>query len=192
MSGHAEVPAAAADLQLLIDAAGQGGASSTRLFEALYDELHRVARRELHLHGRQMTLGATDLLHETWLSLQGRGARFAGRAPFFAYAARAMRGLIIDRLRARRALKRGGAFVFTAWDTEGAEGALATGEVDALADAIAALERADPALAELVDLHFFGGLDLAEIAQLRGVSERTVQRHWDKARLFLRHALRQE
>lgn len=192
MQGSANAPAPAADLAALIGGAGAGGASSTRLFEALYDELHRIARRELHAHGRHMTLGATDLLHETWLCLQGRGARFESRAPFFVYAARAMRGLIIDRLRARRALKRGGAFSFTAWDTEGVEGALATAEVDGLAEAVTALERADPALAELVDLHFFAGLDLAEIALLRGVAERTVQRHWDKARLFLRHALRDE
>lgn len=192
MQGPGGAPAATADLPALIQAAGGGGASSTRLFEALYDELHRVARQQLHAHGRQMTLGATDLLHETWLSLQGRGARFDSRAPFFVYASRAMRGLIIDRLRARRALKRGSAFQFTAWDTEGVQGSFTTGEVDTLAEALAALEQADPALAELVDLHFFGGLALAEIAVLRGVAERTVQRHWDKARLFLRHALRDD
>jgi RNA polymerase sigma factor (TIGR02999 family) len=137
-----------------------------------------------------LTLGATTLLHETYLDLSQRGLQFPDRGRFFSYAARAMRGLIIDQIRARRALKRGAAFQFTSWDTEGAEGAMLTADADALGDALEALGKADPALAELVDLKFFGGLQIAEIAELRAVSERTVQRHWEKARLFLRHALR--
>jgi RNA polymerase sigma factor (TIGR02999 family) len=116
---------------------------------------------------------------------------FPDRARFFTYAARAMRGLIIDQIRAHRALKHGGEFHFTAWDTEGVEGALPVDDAHELGDALEALGQADAALAELVDLKFFGGLDFGEIAALRGVSERTVQRHWEKARMFLRHALRE-
>ena len=180
-------------LPALLDAAAAGDAiAANRLFESLYHELHRMARRELHASAGGLTLGATTLLHETWLSLSQRGVEFPDRGRFFAYAARAMRGLIIDQIRARRALKRGGAFHFTEWDTEGVEGALKTDDADTLTEALEALGRADPALSELVDLRFFGGLDLAEIAALRGTSERTVQRHWDKARLFLRHALRDD
>lgn len=180
-------------LPALVDAAAAGDAlAGSRLFEALYHELHRMARRELHARAGGMTLGATTLLHETWLSLSRRGVVFPDRGRFFAYAARAMRGLIIDQIRARRAVKRGGAFHFTAWDTEGAEGALPMGDADALGEALQALTQADPPLAELVDLRFFGGLSIAEIAALRGSTERTVKRDWEKARLFLRHALRDE
>jgi RNA polymerase sigma factor (TIGR02999 family) len=186
-------------LPALMDAAAAGDAlAGSRLFEALYHELHRMARRELHARAGGVTLGATTLLHETWLSLSRRGVVFPDRGRFFAYAARAMRGLIIDQIRARRAVKRGGAFHFTAWDTEGAEGAeaaegaLPMHDADALGEALQALGKADPALAELVDLRFFGGLDIAEIAALRGCTERTVGRDWAKARLFLRHALRDE
>lgn len=178
-------------LPALLQAAAAGDpAAAALLFDALYDELHRLARRELRVRAGGLTLGATTLLHETYLDLSRRGVHFPDRGRFFAYAARAMRGLIVDQIRQRRALKRGAEFHFTAWDTEGAEGALPAADAQELGDALGALGQADPALAELVDLKFFGGLDFAEIARLRGVSERTVQRHWEKARLFLRHALR--
>ncbi|WP_200230816.1 ECF-type sigma factor [Rubrivivax gelatinosus] len=166
--------------------AGDGEAAA-RLFDTLYRELHRVARREVHAHAAGMTLGATTLLHETYLDMAGRELSFPDRARFFAYASRAMRGLIVDRLRARHALKRGGSLQFTEWKTD-AVGVPPAGD-DGVVDALAALARADAALAELVDLHCFGGLELVEIAARRGVSERTVQRHWEKARLYLRHAL---
>lgn len=160
------------------------------LFAALYRELHRVARRELHRNaGANLTLGATTLLHETYLDLCGRGLGFPDRARFFAYAARAMRGLIVDHARRRRALKRGGEFQITSFDTTGTPEAAAAQDLVPLSDALDALARAEPALAELVELKYFCGLSLAEIAALRGVTERTAQRHWDKARLFLRHAL---
>ncbi|MFO1326699.1 MAG: ECF-type sigma factor [Rubrivivax sp.] len=180
-------------LPALVDATAAGDATAaSRLFASLYHELHRMARRELHARAGGLTLGATTLLHETWLNLSQRGVAFPDRGRFFAYAARAMRGLIIDQIRARRAVKRGGAFHFTEWDTEGVEGALPITDADALTEALDALGQADPALAELVDLRFFGGLGFAEIAALRGTSERTAQRQWEKARLFLRHALRDD
>ena len=180
-------------LPALVDAAAAGDAeASDRLFASLYQELHRMARRELHARAGGLTLGATTLLHETWLNLASRGVAFPDRGRFFAYASRAMRGLIIDQIRARRAVKRGGLFHFTEWDTEGVEGALPVSDADALSEALDALGQADRALAEVVDLHFFGGLGYAEIAALRGTSERTVHRQWEKARLFLRHALRDD
>lgn len=148
-----------------------------------------MARRELHRNAGGLTLGATTLLHETYLDLCGRGLGFPDRARFFAYAARAMRGLIVDRVRHRQALKRGGEFQFTSYDTTDMPEAAAPESVVPLSDALDALVRAEPALAELVELKYFCGLSLAEIAAMRGVTERTVQRHWDKARLFLRHAL---
>lgn len=180
----------------LLDAAERGdahGGSTDALFAALYRELHRIARRELHRGAGPMTLGATTLLHETYLDLCSRGLRFPDRPRFFAYAARAMRGLIVDHYRERRALKRGGAFEFTSYDTQAMADASAGGPtmppLDQLADALDALALAEPALAELVELKYFCGFGLAEIAAMRRVSERTTQRHWDRARLYLRQAL---
>src|SRR5438552_3604864 len=92
-------------------AAERGDVAATgELFAALYRELHRVARRQLHANASGLTLGATTLLHEAYLDLSQRGLAFPDRARFFAYAARAMRGLIIDFVRERRALNRGGLF----------------------------------------------------------------------------------
>jgi RNA polymerase sigma factor (TIGR02999 family) len=163
--------------------------ATTALFEALYAELHRLAQRQLRASSGQLTLGATTLLHEAYLRLSQRSdLAFPDSARFFAYAARAMRGLIVDYVRERRALKRGGAFHLTSGDTE-AEGVAQIEDLGPLSDALDALAVAEPSLAELVELKFFCGFGFAEIAAMRGVTERTVQRHWDKARLFLRYAI---
>lgn len=162
---------------------------SDALFAALYRELHRMARRELHRGFAPVTLSATTLLHEAYLDLRSRAASFPDRERFFAYAARAMRGLIVDHVRQRRAIKRGGEFQLTSFDATDAQQLEASAPLAELSDALDALARAEPALAELVELKYFCGFDLAEIATMRGVTERTAQRHWDKARVFLKHAL---
>jgi RNA polymerase sigma factor (TIGR02999 family) len=158
------------------------------LFADLYGELHRLAARQLRRNAGS-TLGATTLLHEAYMDMSSRSAHFPDRAHFFAYAARAMRGLVIDYARQRRAQKRGGQYHLTAIDTKVADDVPATEDMEAIGDALEELERIDPPLAELVDLKFFCGFTFAEIAQQRGVSERTVQRDWQKARLFLHHVL---
>ena len=164
-----------------------------QLFADLYEELHRLARSLLRSQGRHMTLGATTLLHEAYIDLSRRDARFPDRARFFGYAARAMRGMIIDRVRERRALKRGGEFHFTELDTAVADAVPESAdELSKLDDALQTLEGVDPALAELVDLKFFAGFSFGEIAAMRQVSERTVQRDWAKARLYLHDALQTE
>ncbi|GMV59428.1 MAG: hypothetical protein AMXMBFR72_25260 [Betaproteobacteria bacterium] len=185
----------AADTQALaatLAAAERGDAAATaELFAALYRELHRLAKRQLHAHAAGSTLSATTLLHEAYLDISRRGAAFPDRARFFAYAARAMRGLIIDYVRERRALKRGGEFHLTQLDTEIAESAAQdSGDLTRLDEALDELARADAPLAELVELKFFCGFTFAEIAAMRGISERTVQRDWAKARLYLHDALR--
>ncbi|HEU4799322.1 MAG TPA: ECF-type sigma factor [Gemmatimonadales bacterium] len=162
------------------------------LFAMFYAELHRLAERQLRGGGADLTLGATTLLHETYLNLAGReGTRFPDRGRFLAYAARAMRGLIIDFARRRRAVKRGSEFVITGTGIEeAATPAVAdTVELEQLDGALDELALADRALAELVDLHFFGGFTLREIAAMRGLSVRTLQRDWRKARLLLYHVM---
>jgi RNA polymerase sigma factor (TIGR02999 family) len=160
------------------------------LFNALYAELHRLARRELARRDGG-SLGATSLLHEAYLELAGReGPRFPDRARFMAYAARVMRGLIVDHARSRHALKRGGMFELTALDTEVSESLVDVEELGRIAEALELLAEQEPPLAEIVDLKFFCGFSFAEIAAMRDVSVRTVQRQWEKARIYLHHALR--
>ncbi|MGH8186242.1 MAG: sigma-70 family RNA polymerase sigma factor, partial [Steroidobacteraceae bacterium] len=114
-----------------------------------------------------------------------RGVEFPDRARFLAYASRAMRGLIIDYARSRQALKRGSAFEITTLPTEVPENVADFAQLQRLNDAVEHLAAAEPRLAQLVDLKYFSGFSFADIAAMWGVSERTVQRDWEKARLFL-------
>ena len=174
----------------LIASADRGDtASAQALFTTLYHELHRVARRQLRAGSAGVTLGATTLLHECYLDMAGRAAAFPDQHRFIAYAAHAMRGLIVDYIRERRALKRGGEFHLTALDTRVAESIPEVDDTVRLSEALDRLVGTDAALAELVELKFFCGFSFAEIAAMRGVSERTVQRDWQKARLLLHSEL---
>lgn len=177
----------------LIARADAGDAqASSELFAVLYERLHRLARREIGRNGGALTLGATTLLHEVYLDMsQRQDTRFPDEARFLAYAARAMRGVVVDHVRRRRALKRGGDVHITGLDTDAAEALPWSGdEVLPLDEALQELERIEPVLAQVVDLKFFCGFTFSEIAALQHVSERTVQRHWEKARLLLHRALR--
>lgn len=166
----------------------EGGdpSAAAALFEALYTELHRLARRQLARNARDMTLGTTTLLHEAYLDIARReGTVFPDEGRFMAYAARVMRTLIIDHVRNRKAQKRGGQFEITSLPVEIADPAADEKSLARIGEAVDALARVDPVLAQVVDLKFFCGFSFAEIAAMRGLSERTVQRHWEKARLFL-------
>jgi len=158
--------------------------SAREWFEALYQELRRRARGELFRH-QALTLGATTLLHETWLRMEGRPLEFASQPELVAYAGRVMRGIVIDHVRARRTVRHGGEFEFIPYDTLQDLHALDDDRILELDEALHKLAAADVRLAETVELHFFAGLDYAEIAALRGQSVRTVMRDWDKARTYL-------
>jgi RNA polymerase sigma factor (TIGR02999 family) len=160
-------------------------------FAALYSELHRMAQRQLVRYGGPITLGATTLLHQTYVNLAERsGPSFPDRPHFLAYAARAMRGLIIDHARRRQGLKRGGRFEITLLNLEAPNSPVDDRELILIGDALDELAAIDASLAELVDLKFFCGFSFAEIASMRGVSERTVQRNWEKARIYLHRSIR--
>jgi RNA polymerase sigma factor (TIGR02999 family) len=178
----------------LIASAEQGDrAAADLLFSALYDELHRLARRELARHGPAVTLGTTTLLHEVYLNISGReGPAFPDRPRFMGYAARAMRGLVIDYARRRQAQKRGGEFEITAISTDVVGPAVEPDELTRVGEALEQLEATDPRLARIVDLKFFGGFSFVEIASMTGVSKRTVQRDWEKARIYLHRVLRDD
>jgi RNA polymerase sigma factor (TIGR02999 family) len=169
----------------------QDPAASEKLFARLYTELHRIARRELVRHGWGVTLGATDLLHEAYLDLSKiDGSRFPDEQRFMGYAARVMRGLIIDYARSRQAQKRGGKFELTAISTDVAESVADGTDLSAVGAALDELAAVDPLLADVVDLKFFCGFSVPEIAAMKGVSERTIERSWQKARLFLHRTVR--
>jgi RNA polymerase sigma factor (TIGR02999 family) len=171
----------------LIAAAEQGDDRvADALFAALYSELHRIAKRELGRHSFTLTLGATTLLHEAYLDMAARNdASFPDLARFMAYAARVMRGLIIDHARNRHAVKRGGQFEITSMDVEVKENVVDAREMTRLSDALDELAKVDSELTQIVDLKFFCGFSFSEIGAMRGVSKRTVQRLWDKARIYL-------
>jgi RNA polymerase sigma factor (TIGR02999 family) len=165
--------------------ASDDAARHDRLFSELYEELHRIAQRELRRNAAA-TVSPTTLLHETFLSMSRRdAAAFPDHAHFMAYAARAMRGLLIDYLRSRQAQKRGGKFEITSLRTEAHVADNGDLDIERLAAAIDAVAQIDPRLAECVDLKFFCGFSLAEIADMWSVSERTVRREWEKARILL-------
>lgn len=177
----------------LMAAADRGDAPACEaLFSALYSELHQLAERELARRGADASVGPTTLLHEAYLGIIGKNTSFPDRAQFMRYAARVMRGLIIDSARSGHAKKRGGEFEITALDTKVAENLADEKELIQISEALDGLAQMDASLADVVDLKFFCGFSFAEIAALRGVSEHTVQRSWERARIYLHRSLRSQ
>ena len=186
------VPAPAGEVTRLLGAWGGGDrAAADRLFALLYEELRKIARRALADQRNEATLQTTALVHELYLRLVGtfRPAD-DDRRRFFGAAAKVMRRILVDRARERLAEKRGGGVRPQSLDTPGGDAEVVVGtprSVEALAvdQALTALERHDPRLAELVELRFFAGFSVEESAELLKISERTVKRDWQKARALL-------
>lgn len=185
----------------LLRAWGAGDAFAREaLVPLVYEELRRQARQALGREGAGHTLQATALVHEAWLRLcDQHDAQWESRAQFFAIAAQVMRRVLVDHARTRRALKRGGGAVqVSLGDAENAA-ALGAGSADAsslhvvdvlaLNDALARLAALDPEKARLVDLRYFAGLSIPEVAAVLAVSPATVGREWAVARMWLRREL---
>jgi RNA polymerase sigma factor (TIGR02999 family) len=171
---------------LIVSAEGGDPSATDALFTALYSELHRMARRQLARSASDLTLGTTTLLHEAYLDMAGRESTvFPDRGRFMAYAARVMRGIVIDYARSRKAHKRGGEFEITSVGSDVADPAADVQELTRISEALDELATMEPLLAHVVDLKFFCGFSFVEIASMRGLSERTVQRQWEKARIYL-------
>jgi RNA polymerase sigma factor (TIGR02999 family) len=171
-------------------ALAEAGVGADALFDSLYMELHRLARREVNRQGPGAGLGVTTVLHEAYLRMSGNdGAMFVDRGRFMAYAARVMRGLIIDDVRRRRSQKRGGLIEITPLATDHGDMRTDPQALMQIGDALDELAKIEPDLAEIIDLKFFCGFSFAEIGAMRGVSERTIQRSWEKGRLYLHHAM---
>lgn len=176
------------DVTELIAAARSGDRDAgDRLFEAVYADLHRIAEGQV-ARRRSDGMQATSLVHEAWFRLARPEALALGdREHFFAVAARAMRQLVVDHARHRAAAKRGGGHEAEELDESHADPLSGQRDADVLAldQALGRLAALDPALAQLVELRFFAGLELEEIATLNGRSERSLKRDWRKARAFL-------
>lgn len=161
------------------------------MFASLYSELRQLAQSALRRSGPQLTISPTTLLHEAYLNIANReDLQFPDRFHFMAYASRAMRGLIIDYARERRAQKRGAGFEILSLPTELPQSIAQENELGPLSDALDELAVLEPWLAQLVDLKFFCGFSFEEIAAMRCLSERTVRRDWNKVRLYLHEVLR--
>jgi RNA polymerase sigma factor (TIGR02999 family) len=172
----------------------QAGDASARdaLFAAAYPELRRLARARLRDGGRNTVLDTTCLVHESYLRFVSVGAlRAEDRRAFFAYASQVMRSVIVNSVRERIAQKRGANARPLTLSTK-LEASVADGEETILAvhEALEALENADPRLAQVAQMRYFGGYSEQEIAETLAVTVRTVQRDWEKARLILTAALR--
>ena len=171
---------------LILSAEKGDGSAADDLFALLYAELHRLAKVQLARSSGDLTLGTTTLLHEVYLGMAAREqAVFPDRARFMAYAARAMRGLIINHARDRNADKRGGSFTFTHLEDALGDQAIHRPDLERIGAALDRLAALEPRLAQVVDLKFFCGFSFEEIALMWGISERTVQREWEKARIYL-------
>ena len=180
-----------AEITQWLDAARDGDRGALdRVLATLYQELHAMARRQLAgQHGQ--TLDATALVHEAYLKLIGRNtAQFDDRAHFFAYAASAMRSVVVDYARQRMAQKRGGDLHRVTELPEEIEGGLRLDEdMLGLDTALTQLSAVDERLGQVVELRYFAGLSELEIATLLKRSERSIRRDWQKAKLFLLAAL---
>ena len=171
----------------------QAGDAQARdaLFAAAYGELHRLAHARLRDGGRNTVMDTTCLVHESYLRFLRAGElRAEDRRAFFAYASQVMRSVIVNSVRERIAQKRGGELAALTLATsipdraaDGAETVLAVHE------ALEALEKAEPRLAQVAQMRYFGGYSEQEIAETLDITERTVQRDWEKARLILAAAL---
>ncbi len=155
------------------------------LFELVYQELRRIARNQRRAAGGPATLDTTALVHEVYLKLHAvPEAEAIGRAHFLSLATRAMRQILVDHARSRSRLKRGGAYAITGLhDQIGVDSNLV--DLVALDEALTRLTRIDPRAGQLVEWRIFGGLEIADIARLQDLTERTVFRDWRRARAFL-------
>ena len=182
MGDHCPMPDVTRILQPL-DPADAGAAGE--LLPLVYDELRKLAAQRLAAEVPGQTLQPTALVHEAYLRLAS-GQRFESRGHFFAAAAEAMRRILVDNARRRRAVKHGGDRRRVDLDGQDPPARPAPEEVLALDEALARLATEDPEAAQVVRLHFFAGLSVEQAAEAIGVSRATAYRQWSFARAWLR------
>lgn len=191
MDPHAPESRPAATVTAALRAARDGDERAIgRVFPLVLDELRQVARRQFRARGRPGTLDTDGLVNEAYLKLSaGASPTWEDRVHFFGIAARAMRQILVDYARRRGAAKRGGGVRAATLDTAHGGRSVDLDGLLALDQALDRLDRLSSRLREVVEYRFFGGLTEEEIAELLGISPRTVERDWKKARLFLHDQL---
>jgi RNA polymerase sigma factor (TIGR02999 family) len=180
------------DVRRMLDAAASGEEQAAdELFHVVYDDLRRLAQRYLEGERAGQTLQPTALVHEAYLRLFGAaaGPPLANRRAFYAAAARAMRHILVESARRRNSIKRGGDWSREAIDPDRIAEPILADELLALNEALDALAKAEPAIAELVTLRYFGGMTVREAAAVLGIAPRTADGHWAYARAWLSVAL---
>jgi RNA polymerase sigma factor (TIGR02999 family) len=190
LSQHGAMNAAPDVTSWLQKLGSQTPEAAQQVYTLLYDELHRVARGHMRREAQDHTLGATALVHEAWfrLSEQTR-TQWLNRGHFMAMASTMMRRILVDYALAQRASKRGVTPEPLSTTLLDRQSAALDRDVVAVHDALLALEAQDPRAAKVVELKFFGGLEIEEIAQALEVSAATVKRDWTLARAWLRREL---
>jgi RNA polymerase sigma factor (TIGR02999 family) len=181
-----------AEITQLLAAARSGDQEAAgQAFSILYDNLRQLARARLRQHQRFTLLDTTSLVHESYLKMVGVNAlAVADRQHFFTYASTVMRSVIVDFARARAAERRGGDAVHVTIDTSVSnQKAPLESDVLRVHEALQTVGRVAPDLMQLVEMRYFGGLTEAQIGEALNISERTVRRNWEKARLLLAAAL---
>lgn len=179
------------DLTALIRRADDGDTrAANELFEHTYGELRRLARARLRAGGRHTLLDTNALVHESWLRFTSDGRlRIEDRTHFMRWAACAMRSVVVDFARRRSAGRRGGASPHVEFDDNVAANQAPEDEILAVHEALEKIATFDPRLVRVVELRYFAGLTETEAASALGVTDRTIRRDWDKARLLLREML---
>jgi RNA polymerase sigma factor (TIGR02999 family) len=180
------------EITQLLDALTRGDAAAgERFYAVVYGELKKLAFGHLRGQATLTNLDAPSLVHETFMRLVQRGSlQVVNRRAFFGYASNVMRSVVIDYVRERAAQKRGGDIDFFTLNTGHAEDSFVGHEVDALHEALGQLLRIDERLHDVVEMRYFGGLSIEEVAEVMGVSTITVKRDWQKARAFLFRSIR--
>jgi RNA polymerase sigma factor (TIGR02999 family) len=181
------------ELTQLFDAVNAGDRSAVdRLMAVMYQELHRLAHRRLNAAPHRNSLETTGLIHESYLRFLKAGhLRVTDRAHFLSYSSRVMRSIIVDFARKHRAERRGGGALQVTLNSKLAdETHVADEHLIRIHDALEGLSKVEPRLVQVVEMRYFGGLDEKESAEVLGVTERTIRRDWQKARLLLRAALK--
>jgi RNA polymerase sigma factor (TIGR02999 family) len=176
--------------QLVLDWSSGDPDAFDRLVPLVYDDLRHIARKHLRRHGSGETINPTALVHELYLNLVDQTrVGWRDRAHLFAVASKAMRHILIDYVRRKGAVKRGGDRVRVPLLPDMGSVDPITPDLLALDEALTDLEKKDPRLARTVECRFFGGMTAKETAEVLGVGLRTVERDWTRARAYLFRAL---
>jgi RNA polymerase sigma factor (TIGR02999 family) len=179
------------DVTQLIEQIENGEAQAAdQLLPIVYDQLRRLARKQIAHEAVGQSLQSADLVHEAYLRLVGCDLQWQGRGHFLAAAAEAMRRILVERARRKRRLKHGGKHARVELTDAATQIGVAPEEVIMVSDLLESLARQYPREAQIVKLHYFAGLSIGEAAEAIGVSSRTAYRYWTFARAWLHEALR--